>query len=109
MSSIGPVAAKLTRTLYIAFGSDRFTNQPHVEQQRKAQRPTIGSAVCIEAAVAVTLVLYIGWVCFRGLYFEEPVVTSDHMIMLSLLILAAALGARLFWIVWSTIDSWLRY
>ena len=109
MSSISPVAVKLTRTFYVAFRSGRFANQTHAGQKSKVLQPAIGPAVCIEAAVAVTLVTYIGWVCFRGWYFEEPIVTSDHMIMLSLLILVAALGAKLFWIAWSTVDSWLRY
>lgn len=109
MSSFSPVTSKLTRTFYCAHRSNRFSHRTYAEQSDTSRRAIIGQAVCIEVAVAFTLIAYIGWVCFRGWFFEEPIITSDHMIMLSVLILMAALGARLFWIAWSTIDSWLRY
>ena len=109
MSSFSPVTSKLTRTFYCAHRSNRFSHRTYAEQSDTSRRAIIGQAVCIEVAVAFTLIAYIGWVCFRGWFFEEPIITSDHMIMLSVLILTAALGARLFWIAWSTIDSWLHY
>lgn len=110
MSSVGPVVvSKLTRTLYSVLRTDRVSDRPGVDGKKNARPDIIGQAVCIETAVAVTLVGYLSWICFRGWFFKEPVITSDHMIMISLLILVAALGAKLVWIAWSTIYSLLKH
>ena len=109
MSGSSQIASKLTRTFYTALRSDRFSAPARVEENKKVRRSIVGQAACIETAVAITLVVYIGWVCIRGWYFEQPIVTLDHMLIGSFLVLVAALSAKLFWMAWSKINSWLRY
>ena len=108
MSSFSPVVSRLTRTVYSVLRSDRISNSTHAEQKSTKQRAIIRQAICIEAAVASTLIIYIGWRCFRGWFFAEPIITSDNILLGSVLVLVAALGAKLFWIVWSTLHSWLN-
>jgi len=107
MNRFSPVTSKLTHILYSDLGSNRLS-QTRLDEEKIVSPPIIGQAVCIEAAVAFTLVFYIGWICLRGWYFEVPIITSEQMTMLSILILVAALGAKLFWVVWSTIDRRLK-
>jgi len=107
VSSFSPVVLRLTRTVFSVLRSERISDAAHTEQRNTKKRAVIRQAVCIEAAVAFTLIFYIGWLCFRGLVFEEPVITSDSMLLGSVLVLVAALGAKLFWIVFSAFQSWL--
>jgi len=103
MSGSSQITSKLTRTFYTALRSDRFSSPARVEQHKKVRRSIVRQAVCIETAVTVTLVVYIGWVCISGWYFERPIVTHEHMLMGSFLALVAALSAKLLWMAWSKI------
>jgi len=107
VNSVSPVKSIVTRAFYSA-GLDRLSDRTHGGENNNAQRSTIGLAVCVETAVAVTLIVYFGWICFRGWYFDEPIITSGHMFTASLLVVAAVLGAKLFWIACSKINYWLR-
>ena len=105
MSTLIPVYSSVTRTLFSLLRSEHTSDQIAVETHRKRQSAINRQAECIEAAVASVLVVYIGWICFRGWHFEEAIVTTQHMFHGSLLVLAAALGGKLFWVVWSRLRS----
>ena len=108
MSSFSPLVSRLSYAVFCVLRSVRLTDQTHADKQSIRQRAVIRQAICIEAAVASTLVVYIGWLCIRKWFFEELIITPDNMLRGCVFVLVAALGAKLFWIVWSTCQSWLN-
>lgn len=108
MSSRSAVVSNLNHTVLSVLRSERYSSHTHEGRKTSKQRGIIRQAIFIEAAVAATLIVYIAWVCFRGWYFKEPIVTPDSMLMGSVLVLIAALSAKLCWIVWSTLQSWFE-
>ena len=100
-----PVYSTKTRSLFSLLRSEKASNHISADASSARQSEINRQAECIEAAVASVLVVYIGWICFRGWYFEEPIFIAEHMFHGSLLLLAAALGGKLFWVIWSRLRS----
>jgi len=105
MDSVTPLVSILTRAVNSVLCAERVTDHTHAGKDRSKKRVGIKQSVCIEVAVALTLNIYIGWVCISGLYFDKPIITSDNMIMGSVLVLFAVLGAKLLWVVLSLLQS----
>ena len=108
MNRISPVVARLSYTVFCVLRSVRTTDHSHAEKQKANQRTVFLQSNCIETAVATTLFIYIGWLGFRRLFFEEPVITPDNMLLGCILVLVVALGTKLCWIVWSGFQYWLN-
>ncbi len=108
MSSRSAVVSKLNHTVFSVLRSERYSSHTHEGRNTSKQRRIIRQAIFIEAAVASTLIVYITWVCFRGWYFKVPIVTHTSVLLGSVLVLFAALGAKLCWIVWSALQSWFE-
>jgi len=106
MNSISPVVARLTYAVFSVLRSVRISNRRHAEKQRTNQRTVFLQAICIEFAVASTLFVYIGWLCFRKWYFDELIISSNNMLLGCILVLVAALGTKLRWISWSAFQLW---
>jgi len=112
MNNIGPVVAKLSYTVFCVLRSVRISDRRQAEKQRVKQSTVYLQAICIETAVAATLLIYSGWLCFRKWYFDELIVTSNNMIITSnnmllgcFLVLVAALGTKLCWTIWSAFNK----
>jgi len=108
MNSIGPVVAKLSYTVFCVLRSVRISDRRPAEIQRVKQSTVYLQAICIETAVAATLLIYSGWLCFRKWYFDELIVTSNNMLLGCFLVLVAALGTRLCWTIWSAFNPITR-
>jgi len=108
MGSFRPVVLRLASTVYCALKSERITDHSYAEKRNDQRRTVIRQGICIEAAVASTLFVYIAWLCFRKWYFEELIVTPDNMLRGCVFVLVAALGAKLCWVVWSKVQPWLK-
>ena len=108
MNRISPVVARLSYTVFCVLRSVRTTDHSHAEKQKANQRTVFLQSNCIETAVAATLFIYIGWLGFRKLFFEEPVITPDNMLLGCILVLVVALSTKLCWIVWSGFQYWLN-
>ena len=100
-----PVYSTITRSLFSLLRSDKASGHIAADASSDRQSEINRQAECIEAAVASVLVVYIGWICFRGWYFEEPIFALEHMFRGSLLVITAALGGKLFWVIWSKLRS----
>jgi len=105
MNSVSPLVSILTRAVISVLCAERVTDHNHAGKESNKKRAGIEQSVCIEVAVALTLVIYIGWVCISGLYFEKPIITSENMITGSVLVLFAVLGAKLLWVILSLLQS----
>ena len=105
MNSIGPVVAKLSYTVFCVLRSVRISDHRLAEIQRVKQSTVYLQAICIETAVAATLLIYSGWLCFRKWYFDELIVTSNNMLLGCFLVLVAALGTKLCWTIWSAFNK----
>ena len=108
MSSISPVVARLSYPVFCVLRSIRTSDRNRAEKQWVNQRSVFLRTNPIDIAVATTLFIYIGWLCFCKLYFEKPIITSDNMLLGCILVLAAALGTKLCWTAWSAFQSWFN-
>ena len=109
MNSVNLITSIITHGFISLLRSVLLPDQINTGENRDTRQTLIGQAVCIEAAVAFTLAVYIAWICIRGWFFKEPFITSDNLLMGSILVLVAALGTRLLWIFWSVVDSRPRH
>ena len=108
MGSFSPVVSRLAISVYCVLRSERISDHSYAEKRSNQRRAVIKQGICIEVAVASTLLLYIVWLCFRKWYFEELIITPDNMLRGCVFVLVAALGAKLFWVVWSKVQPWLK-
>jgi len=104
MNSIGLVIAKLSYTVFCVLRSVRISDRKPAEKQRVKQSTGYLQAICIEAAIAATLFIYIGWLCFRKWLFDELIITSNNILLGCLLVLVAALVTKLCWTIWSAFN-----
>ena len=105
MNSIGPVVTKLSYTVFSVLRSVRISDRRPAEKQRVKKSTVYLQAICIETAVAATLLIYIGWLCVRKWYFDELIITSNNMLLGCFLVLVAALGTKLCWTIWSAFNK----
>jgi len=105
MNSIGPVVAKLSFAVLCVLQSVHISNRRRAEKQSANRGIAYLQAICIEISVAFTLFIYAGWLCFQKWLSDELIITYNNMLLGCFLVLTAALGTKLCWIIWSAFQS----